>query len=124
MKVWYVSKYGYTPSSGNPTRQFMLSKSFAKLGAETTFILSRSNGSNQRWFWGLKRVENVNDVHCVILNGPVISLGFSAKRIFSWLLFEWHLWLYCMTIKKEEQPDIIIASSMSLLPSTKDSIIV
>jgi glycosyltransferase involved in cell wall biosynthesis len=115
MKVWYVSKYGNTPSMGIPTRQFMLSKQFAKRGVDTTLIFSRSNGRIHKGFRGLKKVEKINDVCCLILNGPIISTGFNTLRIFSWLLFELHFWLYSIAVRKDEQPDVIIASSLSLL---------
>jgi glycosyltransferase involved in cell wall biosynthesis len=115
MNIWYVSKYGKIPSSGIPTRQFFLSKVFARLGANTTLISSRSDGLPHDSFSGLKKIEYHSNVRCAILNGPVINSGFNAKRIYSWLLFEMNFWIFGNLTKSDEYPDVIIASSMSLL---------
>jgi glycosyltransferase involved in cell wall biosynthesis len=115
MKLWYVSKYAKTPTTGLPTRQFFLSRVFAKHGIETTLILSRSNGCRYKRFLGLKRINKIDNIECVLLNGPIISLGISLRRILSWILFELNFWLYFITTKKDEYPDVIIASSLSIL---------
>lgn len=115
LKVWYVSKYAESPVMADPTRQFMLSKVFTGLGAEVTLVFSRSNGSRRPGFYGLKSIENTDGVRCVILNGPTISTGLNIRRIFSWLLFEMNFWLFGLSVKKNQRPDVIIASSLSLL---------
>ena len=115
MKLWYVSKYAKTPSTGLPTRQFFLCKSFAKYGVETTLVLSKSNGCRYKRFWGLKRLEESYGVNCVLLNGPSITLGLTIKRVFSWILFEVNFWIFCLSVKRREYPDILVASSLSLL---------
>jgi glycosyltransferase involved in cell wall biosynthesis len=115
MKLWYVSKYAKTPSTGLPTRQFFLCKSLAKYGVNTTLILSRSNGCRYDWFWGLKKLEESHGVSCVLLNGPVVTLGLTLKRVLTWILFEINFWIYCLSVKKRDYPDILVASSLSLL---------
>jgi glycosyltransferase involved in cell wall biosynthesis len=123
MKIWYVSKYAKSPPFGIPTRQFLLSKVFSKMGHETTLIFSRSNGGSQQHFRGLKRTEEIDGVHCVVLNGPSISIGFNIKRVFSWLIFEWQFLRYGISINWEERPDVLIASSLSLLTFFTSSIL-
>lgn len=39
----------------------------------------------------------------------------NLKRVFSWLIFEWHFGLFSKKIKNDDKPDVFIASSLSLL---------
>ena len=50
-----------------------------------------------------------------LLKGPTISLGFSLKRILSWVQYEWYVFKLGNDIGKKQKPDAIIVSSLSLL---------
>ncbi len=117
--IWYISKYANAPQFGTPTRQFFFTKYMAKKGRKATLISSRSSHSSnyeQLPVIGFKneyyyQCEGVNGV---MLNGAHIKYGFNLKRIFSWLVFELRL-LYWSFFKAKEKPDVIIASSLSIL---------
>lgn len=117
MKIWYVCKYAESPDAGDLTygRPFGLAKAMAKEGENVTLICSRSNGRKAVPVSGLYRSSIYDNVKCVVLNGPLIELGFSIKRIFSWILFEFNFLIYALTRKKADRPDVLIASSLSIL---------
>ncbi len=113
--IWYISKYAQNPIYGFPGRQFSFCKYFTAKGYNVTLIGSRSNGRNSPSLKLRNQIYYHSDgVSGVILNGPLINLGFSIKRIYSWLIFELRL-LYWAFFKMTKKPDVIIVSSLSLL---------
>lgn len=113
-KIWYISKYAVTPNLGNPTRQFFLSKYLSKLGHDVTLVFSRSTMINEAPPRVSGPVEySLDNFKQVMLDGPTIDLGFSFKRILSWVEFELRLlkWMNLQTNK----PDVVIVSSLSIL---------
>lgn len=117
--IWYISKYANAPLFGTPTRQFFLTKYMAKKGRKAILISSRSSHSSN--YEQLPEIGfrneyyyNCEGVDGVMLNGAHIKYGFNLKRIFSWLVFELRL-LYWSFFKAKEKPDVIIASSLSIL---------
>ena len=114
VKIWYISKYSSTPEQSGPQRQFSLAENFHKLGYKTSLFISRSNSylPNPKLNHYYKNLD-FNGLSVIILNGPVIKLGFSLKRIYSWILFEFNLLRYSFSKSKIEYPDIIIVSSLS-----------
>ncbi len=115
-RIWFVSKYGSTPEQEGASRQFSLASNFSKQQYETTLIISRSNGLKLNpKISKFYRSTVYQDLNVVTLNGPLINLGFSLRRIFSWVIFEINLLRYAATIRNGNKPDIVIVSSLSLL---------
>jgi len=112
--IWYISKYAVTPQYGNPTRQYFLSKYLAREGHELSLIYSRSSmfGTPPASI-NEPLISNEEGFRQVMLPGPLVSLGFSFKRIWSWLLFEWRVRQWAR--KQAHKPDIVIVSSLSVL---------
>lgn len=112
--IWYISKYAVIPSDGNPTRQYFFSKYIARNGYDVTLFSSRSAGIKVKKIKGIVRKNEIDGItHCLI-NGPQLSLGFSLKRILSWIIFETLLFVSPFFLKPKK-PDVIIVSSLSLL---------
>lgn len=111
-----ISKYAITPRYGNPTRQFYIAKYLSKLGDNVTLISSQSSSVNQyeklKNYYHLDEIEHVN---CYLMKGDRIQLGFSIKRIISWIFFEWRVLRLCLFSKQIQKPDVILVSSLSLL---------
>ena len=113
--IWYVSKYAALPSKGSAgTRSFMLMRELSKLGYQSVLITSDSNQ--------LADVPELRSAYQVqILDGVQVhwvrtlkyKVAKSAKRILSWLHFEWRLLL--MPKASLPRPDVVVVSSLSLL---------
>ena len=116
--IWYISKYAVAPPYGNATRQFYFSKYFAISGYNTILMSSNASGikNNEPYIYDHYYKYNIIDgVHHYLLKGPKLSLGFSFKRILSWLQFEWYIFRLCKKLYKQSPPDCVIVSSLSLL---------
>lgn len=115
MRILYISKYAITPDIGQPTRQFFLSKNLAKEGHDVTLISSVSAGIKKcPKFEGSSRRKDIEGICHILIAGPLIELGFTMKRIYSWLMFELRLFFYLPKLS-DKKPDVIIVSSLSLL---------
>lgn len=114
MKIVYISKYAVLPDFGAPTRQYFLSKYMAAKGHDILLIGSRSIPEKVPEFKGLYRSVKKENLEMVTLQGPPVTLGFSMKRIWSWIVFEWNLFRYFKNIKKFN-PDVVLVSSLSIL---------
>ncbi len=112
--IWYISKYAISITDGNPSRQYFLSKYMVKEGLNVTLFSSQSAGIKKTKIKGIGRKQEIDNFTHILLNGPEINLGFSLKRILSWLIFELLLLIYGL-FKKTNKPDVIIVSSLSLL---------
>lgn len=113
-RIWFISKYGTIPEQNSAQRQFSLSSNFSNQNLDTTLIISRSNTCNlnpsfKKYF----KSTEYDRLKVITLNGPLISLGFSIKRILSWIIFELNLLRYAYSIPKNQAPQIIIVSSLS-----------
>jgi len=94
----------------------MLSKAMAKRGHSITLICSRSNGNKkQNTIKGLYKTYIIENVRCITINGPLISLGFSIKRVLTWIGFEIKLFFFSISRIREKRPDVLIVSSLSIL---------
>ncbi|MBK8055149.1 MAG: glycosyltransferase family 4 protein [Saprospiraceae bacterium] len=116
--IWYISKYAIAPPYGNATRQFYFSKYFAIKGYNTILMTSYSSGIKNiepNIFDQYFKYDVIDGVHHYLLRGPLISLGFSFKRILSWVKYEWYVFKLGNDIVKKQKPDAIIVSSLSLL---------
>jgi len=112
--IWYISKYAISPKYGNPTRQYFLSKYIAKQGYNITLFSSKSSGIKNCKINGIGTKIKLDNFTQILINGPEINLGFSIKRILSWVIFETLLFIYGI-FHKPNKPNIIIVSSLSLL---------
>ena len=110
--IWYISKYGSISNNFGPTRIFGYSKWFAKLGHDVTMIYSKSNGLNNLKQNNLSYITRHQGFKQVQINGANITLGFSFKRVLTWLIFEINLFRYLS--KQKNHPRIVIISSLSL----------
>lgn len=108
-RILLISKYCRLPSPDNyPARGFSLLRELVKLGYDCTLITASqipiSNTDSTKIIDGVKVIE---------LNILSYKYAKSLRRIIGWLQFECKvLKLYC---KKFSKPDIVIASSLSLL---------
>jgi glycosyltransferase involved in cell wall biosynthesis len=113
--IWFISKYGVTPSYGNATRQFFLCKYLAKKKKEVILITSQSSNikkyKKSNKYFSIEEVENFKHY---LLKGPQIKLGFSLIRFWSWFVFEWNLLKLTLFRSKLQKPDVIIVSSLSI----------
>jgi len=116
--IWYISKYAVSPNFGPPSRQFFFSKYFNIKGYQTVLISSHACGikySTNIDFEKYFKIYETEGIKHYLLKGPLISLGFSLKRILSWVQFEWYVFKLGNDIGKKQKPDAIIVSSLSLL---------
>lgn len=116
--IWYISKYAIAPPYGNATRQFYFSKYFAINGYNTILISSYASGIKNNepiLFDQYYKYKVFDGVHHYLLKGPKLSLGFSFKRILSWMQFEWYVFRLCKKLYMQSPPDCVIVSSLSLL---------
>lgn len=125
--IWYVSKYANAPLFGTPTRQFFFSKYMVKKGRKVFLICSRSSHSSNYeqlpdFGWKNEHRFSCDGVEGIMLNGAHIKYGFNLKRIISWFVFEGRF-LYWSLFKAKEKPDVIIASSLSILTFLSASIL-
>jgi glycosyltransferase involved in cell wall biosynthesis len=115
-KIWLISKYAVSKEYGNPTRQFFFCKYFAKKGYKTTLISSYAAALEKEiTFQNYYKLSQLEGFEHYLLKGPKINLGFSLKRIWSWITFEYLVLRLGFSIEKKDKPDVIIASSLSIL---------
>lgn len=113
--IWYISKYASSPNEDvGRQRMFDFAKHFSTKGHQVTLISSRSNSAHHiNKQSELSSSTKYDELEYVQLKGPEINLGFSLKRIWSWIIFEFNLRRYFK--KQKNFPDIVIVSSLSLL---------
>lgn len=116
LTIWYISKYSVPRLFGFPSRQYFFSKHFSERDMDVTLVSSRSsmldNYPNLRF--NNHRLYIDGKLKCVLINGPVINLGFNIKRITSWIIFEIRLLIWAFFSNKKK-PDVVIVSSLSIL---------
>ncbi len=116
MNVWYISKYASTLKYGANSRQFSFCKSFKQKGINPTLIIGNSSHLNDKLprFEGEFFHEIENGVNIIWINLPKYKNATSVKRFWTWVLFEYKI----IRIHKkfsDKKPDVVIASSLSLL---------
>lgn len=113
--IWYISKYVAPSGKGSAGgRGYLLMKEFARLGHCSVIITSDSNQLTQ--VPELDRAylkQELDGIELWWVRTLKYQVAKSMRRIFSWIDFEWHLFL--MPKKMMPKPDVIIASSLSLL---------
>jgi len=112
---WYVSKYVAPPGGGTAGgRGYLLMKELAQMGHRVAIITSDSNQLatpphlESGYFF-----QQVDGIQLCWVHTMKYSVAKSARRILSWLHFEWRLlWLPKHKLAK---PDVVVVSSLSLL---------
>ena len=110
--LWIISKYA-TPKKYS--RHFGIGKALVRKGIDVTLICSVSNSvapQDVPKFRGWKKEENLDGLIVIWLNGPEITSN-GLLRIFSWFWFE--LKVILTLWRKQNSPEAILASSLSLL---------
>jgi len=113
--IWYVSKYVAPPGSGTAGgRGYLLMKELALMGHRVAIITSDSNqlAAPPDLETGFL-FQQVDGIQLCWVRTMKYSVAKSARRILSWLHFEWRLlWLPTHKLPK---PDVVVVSSLSLL---------
>jgi glycosyltransferase involved in cell wall biosynthesis len=114
--VWYISKYANITKYGAETRQASFCKEFSKKGFDVKLITSNSSHlySTLPKINGRYLLERSEGFDVIWVNTPQYARTTSIKRIISWIWFE----LFVISLpffKKYQKPDVVIASSLSLI---------
>lgn len=113
--IWYVSKYVSPPGKGSAGgRGYLLMRELARLGHRTVIITSDSNQLTE--VPALDRpymLQKVDGIDLWWVRTLKYRVAKSARRILSWLDFEWRL--LRMPKKDLPRPDVIVVSSLSLV---------
>lgn len=113
--IWYVSKYVAPPGKGSAGgRGYFLMKEFARLGYRSVIITSDSNQLAQVPTLDRPYLRQEADgIDLWWIRTLKYQVAKSARRILSWLHFEWRLFL--MPKRQLPNPDVIVVSSLSPL---------
>lgn len=114
--IWYISKYSNISVFGANTRQASFCREFAKAGHNVRLITSNSSHLYSTLPEFESRYKNMkNDGYKVTwVNTLKYNKATSIKRILSWIVFEFFV-LTMLFRDKYEKPDVVIASSLSIL---------
>lgn len=114
MNIWYISKYAISAKYGFESRHFCLAREFNSFGAHTIVIASDSihNARIPRFEARYHREFN-KGVETWWIRTIRYKKAHSPVRILSWLEFEIKLWM--IPKRMLPKPDVVIASSLSLL---------
>ncbi len=113
--IWYVSKYVAPPGSGTAAgRGYLLMKELALMGHRVAIITSDSNQLAAPPHLDTDYLfQQVDGMQLCWVRTMKYAVAKSARRILSWLHFEWRLlWLPTHKLPK---PDVVVVSSLSLL---------
>jgi glycosyltransferase involved in cell wall biosynthesis len=114
--VWYISKYANVSAYGADTRQASFCKEFAKAGHRVRLITSNSSHlytSLPQFKFRYKDMAN-EGYKVTWINTLKYTKATSIKRLFSWVWFEF--FVFMMAFRKQyEKPDVVISSSLSIL---------
>ncbi len=114
--IWLINQYLTTPElNGEGHRHSYLAQEWIDKGYDVTLITSSYShiGNRHNSFKGLFSVQNDN-IRTLLIKGNVYKDTNGFLRILSWLIFSFLL--FFIPTKKLPKPDIIIVSSISLLP--------
>lgn len=113
--IWVICKYASPVANFFGTRHYSLGEEWVKKGHKVYLFTSNSNHlvDNLPRFWGSRMIENINGVNIIWLNILKLKFSSSFKRVLSWIQFE--IMVLFTPKSKFDRPDVIIASSLSLL---------
>jgi glycosyltransferase involved in cell wall biosynthesis len=113
--IWLICKYASPERYFFGTRHFYFSEEWVKNGFEVTIFTSNSSHLTDKLpqFKRGRMLEEINGVKTVWLKVLKTSESSSVSRVLSWIHFEWKV----LTTSKRhfKRPDVIIASSLSIL---------
>ncbi|MFH6604968.1 glycosyltransferase family 4 protein [Maribacter algicola] len=116
--IWFINQYISSPDiEGDGYRHYYIAKNLAKNGYRTTLITSSFAHAPYRHnkIKGLFKLVNT-EIKTLILKGNVYS-GNGIGRIMSWVWFSLGLLIVPFISKKKIQaPDVIVLSSLPILP--------
>jgi len=113
--IWLICKYASPEKYFFGTRHFYFAEEWVKNGHEVTIFTSNASHLTDKLpqFAGSRMIEEIQGVRTVWLKVLHSIKSSSAVRILSWIHFEWKI---LTTSKKQfKKPDVIIASSLSIL---------
>jgi len=113
--IWYISKYSSPKKYHMGSRHYSYSKVWNKNGNDSIVFTSNSSHRilNLPKFKKLSYLELNEGVKTVWLNGFGIIGSGGISRFISWVIFE--LVLLSIDKRKYGKPDVVIASSLSLI---------
>jgi glycosyltransferase involved in cell wall biosynthesis len=114
--VWYISKYANIQKFGAETRQASFCKKFAEKNCNVRLVLSNSSHlySSLPEMQG-RYLELKNDNYDVTwVNTLKYKKATSIRRFISWFWFEFFVIMLPFS-KKHKKPDVVIASSLSIM---------
>ena len=114
--IWIINQYLTTPElNGDGYRHSYLADHFTKKGYDVTLITSSFSHQPKKniVFKGLYKIIE-KEYKILLVKGNRFKNSKGLPRIFSWLLF--CFLLFFIPKRKLSKPDIILVSSMSLLP--------
>ena len=116
MNIWIINQYAGSPYYGMNYRSYYLAKEFVKEGHKVQLFASSYSHLFKHLpkTKGLFTDEVVDGINYTWVKTPSYSSSKSIKRLYNMLVFM--LKLFFFNIYKKERPDIIIISSLSLLP--------
>jgi len=113
--IWLICKYASPEKYYLGTRHFYLAEEWVKNGHNVSIFTSNSSHLTDKLpqFQGSRMVEEIHGVCSVWLKVIKAAKPSSMTRVLSWLQFEWKV----LTTSKKQfgKPDVIIASSLSIL---------
>lgn len=114
MKIWFISKYASPPKYAKaPSRLFYLAKEMNKQNNDVHLITSDANHfSSMPETNKIFNHEHQDGVNITWIKTKKYFKTASLDRILSWLDFEWKL--FRMPIPKNDKPDVVIVSSLSI----------
>ncbi len=113
--VWLICKYASPEKYFFGTRHFYFAEEWVKNGLDVTIFTSNASHLTDKLpqFAASRMVEDIAGVRTVWLKVLKSTKSSSAARVLSWMHFEWKV---LTTSKKQfKKPDVIIASSLSIL---------
>lgn len=113
--VWYISKYvGMPDASSAGGRGYLLMRELARRGIASVVVTSDSNQLTRVPVLEQPYVFTESDgVQMCWVRTLKYQVAKSARRILSWVDFEWRVWR--MPHQHLPRPDVIVVSSLSLL---------
>lgn len=115
MKILYLSKYFDTPSDYETgSRGFHLMKGLSELGYSVTVLTTVTpHLFKSQTFEPHYKKMLFDDLEVIFIKVNKFERGFSLRRALSWIIFEVKALFYIFS--RTQKPDIVIASSLSIL---------
>lgn len=118
--IWFINQYITSPDiEGEGYRHYYIAKHLKKTQEYNTLLITSSFSHapyRHNKIGGLYKFIN-KDINTLILRGNVYKKSHGIGRILSWIIFSFNLlFVPFISKKKVPKPDIIVLSSLPLLP--------